>query len=138
MDRLRALAPWLLLNVCVLVLSIHLSKMERERLARPDTIPGLIAHLEAKGLGLHPVALGAHGWVENGVHLTRSRAGRAELQKLWSTDAEGPAWKGTVTLTSNWTSPPTSTANRCFFPTGRFAFYGDPEVIREIREALGR
>lgn len=105
-------------------------------------VPQLVRHLEGQGLGLRPAASSAGGDLRYSVYLTRTVKDWSQMNRLVIVPGRIESWEGTV-YCGRLPGPHTRDAcsalwGDCGLIAGPFAFFGDRELLAEIRACLSR
>ena len=101
-------------------------------------VDDLIAHLHRRGVAFE--ALPDHPQFQEGTYLTRTGKSLQELRHLPRNERAVAEWRGTVRCERAlpWEDPMERADmwGPCVFSDGRFVFFGDPDMLREIQAAL--
>jgi hypothetical protein len=105
-------------------------------------VPQLVSHLEGQGLGLRPVADCERGDLRYGAYLTRTEKDWVQLSRLFKAPERIESWRGTVHC-GRLTAPQARDVcsalwGDCCLIAGPFVFFGDRELLAEIRAGLSR
>jgi hypothetical protein len=107
-----------------------------------DSIPALVAHLEQHGIRLRVIPAIRDGDIYGGVFLTRTSRDWEQLSFWLRHPKHLPHWQGTVLVQPERNAQiraeaPTSWGEGCLV-YGQLVLFGDPDLLAEIRTALGR
>ncbi len=102
-------------------------------------VPELVRHLEARGLGLRAVPTGAGGSLSRNAFLTVPGKRPEGLAGLMKTPAQIDRWEGVVYCEYALRADEVQLYDRwadCCRSIGPFWFFGDPQLLARIRQAL--
>jgi hypothetical protein len=106
-----------------------------------DTIPALVAHLEQRGLHLRVIAVVHDGDVRGGVFLTRTSKDWERLSRPRRAPDQLSRWQGTVQVQPEHNTWVRREARRSWgeggLVYGQLLLFGDPDLLAQIRTALG-
>ena len=106
-----------------------------------DSIPALVAHLEQHGLHLRVIPLARDGDVCMGAFLTRTTKNWEQLSFWLRQPEQLPHWQGTVHIQPESSAQARAEAVALWkegcLVYGRLVLFGDPDLLAEIRAAVG-
>jgi hypothetical protein len=107
-----------------------------------DSVPGLVAHLEQRGIHLRVIPTARDGDVCEGAFLTRTTASWEQLSFWLRLPEHLPHWRDTVQVQPERNAQiraeeQASWGEGCLV-YGQLVLFGDPDLLAEIRTALGR
>jgi hypothetical protein len=105
-------------------------------------LPRLLHHLDGQGLGLREVPVSEAGPFGLNIFLTKTDKSWEQLNDLTKVRERVDQWRGTVYCerVSNLEcyAEQIPLWGDCYLVAGRFVFFGDPELLAQIRDALRR
>jgi hypothetical protein len=135
------LLPALLAGAVPAVWVAHTSRRGPAALPPDDwDIPRLVAHLKEKGLDLRAVPTTRDGELEYNAYLTTTNARWLDLNGLMKDPQLIGRWRGTVYCERRHNRSAVVTLHQlwgdCYFLAGPFLFFGDRQLLEQIRAAL--
>jgi hypothetical protein len=140
----RAFYPVLGLSLVVGIALLGWRGREKNRAQELDLdgwdIPQLIQRLESGGLHLRPIAASKTGPIQRNVYLTRTDQEWVELNSLLKGREQIDRWRGTVYCVMPGQAEELKNQidswGDCCLCLGPFVFFGDRQLLGEIRDVL--